>query len=404
MIQIYGLLIRLSSPFYKKAKLWLEGRENQDLRVAAFIAKHPNAPLIWIHAASYGEFEMSRPIIERLKANFGHLKFVVSFYSPSGFENIDLPQEDFLKIYLPLDLKSKHRALITQINPKAVIIIKYEFWFNFLGELKHQGIPYYFTSLHLNSNSYLFKPLFKSFLNCLKSAQKIYCHNSNSIEILKQHNFENIELFGDTRLDQVLKNKSLIKPKHNIKWADPQGFVFAFGSVTEFELPKVIAFCNRNKEHRYVIATHDIEDNLLEKLKRNLSSEQVLFSKLNNKSVDKKILIVDTYGDLKYLYKNADIAYVGAGFEKGPHNLLEPLIYNIPIVCGSNIDKFPMARYLEETKLLLVLNKINDLPSIMTYLQNMDREAFKIKSKKFFQDNEVNTDHLILDLKSIINN
>jgi len=337
---------------------------------------------------------MSRPIIKALSKNDQNLKFIISFYSPSGFNHIKLDEESFLKIYLPLDLKSIHKKYLEVIKPKAIIFIKYDFWFNFLKSLNEKGIPYFFTSLHLNRSSYILKPFFFRFKELLMKAQKIYCHNPMSFDILKENKFQNLELFGDSRIDQVLLNKDI--QGHNFNFENNKKTII-FGSATHYEIPYIIKHCNQFKEYNYIIAPHDLTTSIIQKLKEGLQSETHYYSSQISK-INHGILIVDTYGDLKFLYRNADLAYVGAGFEKGPHNVLEPLIYKIPVLTGNNIKKFPMSQYLVKINLLKILNSIEDLNLIDDYLNKFDNHSFRSKCDIFFEKNNTNLQGLVKEL------
>jgi|GEM_PF-538459 len=395
LIRVYYIVVLISSLFNKKAKDWIVGRKNQEKSIKEVVTQWQNHPIIWIHAASYGEFEMAKPIIQAIQKKEVKTRFVVSFYSPSGFKNISLDQDTFLKIYLPLDLPSNQSKLIEIIDPQAVIFIKYEFWFNFLKSLNDAEIPYYFTSLHLNKSSYLLKTFFSAFKQQLLKAKTIFCHNALSFEILKDNGFQNLKIFGDTRIEQVEKNKR--ENKLDIKFNNDLTTI-VFGSITEYEMSHIVAFCNKNKNFNYIIATHDVSKLYLHSLSQKLASPSALFSTLENSTTDSKIILVDTYGDLRFLYKNAHLAYIGAGFEKGPHNVLEPLVYGIPVVIGKNIRKFPMAQYLKELELIFVLDKIRDIYKIPDILSEIDQSSFSSKSQKFFNENRTNIEELVNSL------
>ena len=394
-IRIYYSIIFILSFFNQKAKDWIVGRNNQLSFIKDKLPAWQNSPIIWIHTASYGEFEMSRPIIEAIQNKNVNTRFIISFYSPSGYNHISLDENYFLKIYLPLDLKANHRAIIGLIKPKAVIFIKYEFWFNFLRVLKSFGVPYYFTSLHLNENSYLLNPLFSTFKKQLLNASKIFCQNTLSLDILRKNNFKNLALFGDSRIEQVLINQSI--SSHNIKFNNDNQTI-AFGSITEFETPYVIEFCNHYKTYNYIIATHDVSDQYLGNLISKLDQDIQLYSNFKGSSSEAKIVLVDTYGGLRYLYKNADLAYIGAGFEKGPHNILEPLVYGIPVCIGPNIKKFPMAQYLEKKELLKVISQIKNMNEMINYLKDLNKHDFAHKSQQLFNENRTNIKELISEL------
>jgi len=206
-IRIYSLLITLVSPFNSKAALWKNGRKDQFDKIKKQLSRLSSGDRFMIHAASFGEYEMSKPIIEALKKNVPSAQFIISFYSPSGYENTQFEDDNFIKIYLPLDTIYNQKKLIELIQPKAVIFIKYEFWYNLLRVLSKMHVPYYYTSLHLNRDSYIFWPISKTFKQLIKKAKCIYCHNLASLNILKDQGFTNLNILGDTRIDKSLENR-----------------------------------------------------------------------------------------------------------------------------------------------------------------------------------------------------
>ncbi|MBT8231609.1 MAG: hypothetical protein HKO66_09390 [Saprospiraceae bacterium] len=394
-IRVYYCIIFFGSFFNKKAKYWIEGRKNQIEKITPTIKQWSENKIIWIHAASYGEFEMSRPLIESLVTKNDQLRFVISFYSPSGYNNIHLDPNLFLKIYLPLDIKSHYIPLLKLINPKTIIFIKYEFWFNFLRILNKMEIPYCYTSLHLRKNSYLFNPLFRSFKSLLQNAKYIFCHSTLSQNILDENGFKNLKLLGDSRVRQAVENKE--KNVGHLSWKVKRP-VIVFGSMTDKEWPFIKKLINNEVNFNFIIAPHDVTIEI--KNKFDAINEEVSYYSEGGEG-NQRILIVDTYGDLRYLYRFGDIAYVGAGFEKGPHNLIEPLVYKIPIVCGPNIRKFPMAVKLKEERILKVLSNKSDILGIPELLVKINKAQYHLKVDNFFENESNNLDEfsdLILNL------
>ena len=353
---MYGLAVRLAAPFHSKAKAFSSGRSLQDLEeIREKCRSWNNCNIYWIHASSYGEFEMAKPIIKALN-DLRNVKFVVSFHSPSGYEQVHLSEDDHLKIYLPLDLKKNQKNLIAAINPTSVIFIKYDFWFNLLSVLNKMSIPYYFVGIHMNEDHYLFKSGMKKFLGLISDSATLYCHNKSSRDIFNSKGISNVKVLGDTRLAQVNQNKN--ENKSAIHWTTGFSKTIIFGSLLEDEFKMARKFINSTPNWNIIIAPHEIEDKYINEIQKGLGTECSLYSEVS--TTDSRVLIVNTMGDLKYLYKNCDVAYVGGGFDKGPHNILEPMIFGIPTVIGPNVHKYPMARYLANKELLIVLNGEND--------------------------------------------
>jgi len=339
VISLYSALICLAGFFIDKARLWCRGKQGQYSQLKANLKAWKDRDIFWIHAASYGEFEMSWPLIERIKSKNPNAAFLVSFYSPSGFENIALDPDDFIKIYLPVDLLFIQKNYLKLVNPKAVFFIKYEYWYNMLRALNALSVPYYYVGMHLQESSYILKPGFSSFKKLIAGADQIFAHSSESKDILERHGFENIQLFGDMRIQQAEHN--LDSANRIIEWPEKNRNSIIYGSVSQFELPYILKAIKKLKDCNHIIAPHDVEEIFFERIR----AEDIEFSRISKThKASSRVMAIDNYGELKYLYGQADIAYIGGGFEKGPHNILEALIHRIPVIIGPNIDKYPLAR------------------------------------------------------------
>lgn len=404
MFLIYSLLIRLyywglhiAALFHPKAKLWVNGRRDQLAHLYSLSSKWKEKQIILIHAASYGEYEMAKPIVDGLLTH-KDVRIVVSFFSPSGYENTNFSDDRITKVYLPVDLMKHQKAFIEALQPAKVLFIKYEFWFNLLRVLKEKHIPYYYSSLHLNEDSYLFKKYMSTFLSLIKESQTIYCHNHGSQEILTKKGFTNTIILGDTRIQQAQLNKT--SSKGQITWDNGYPSI-AFGSLiaSEFEwLPDLISSFS---ECNFLIAPHEIDQATIAKLQSLTGPDTMLYSKMPSTTpfaTPFRFLIIDTLGDLKYLYKNSTVAYVGAGFEKGPHNIIEPLIYGVPTICGPNIEKFPMAQHLHRENLLSVIEKPKSLKTEIEKLLKLDSNRFNDNMQQELKNLEANIDGLVSDL------
>lgn len=392
LIRLYGFVILLVSPWHTKAKQLYKGRKHQAKDLQSQIQRWNKGHRIWIHAASYGEYEMAKPLVREL-LDKGHNQILVTFHSPSGFLQTNLEHENMIKAYLPLDTKSRQQHFINLVRPSKVVFIKYEFWFNLLRVLSAQNIDYYYTSLHLNRDSYLFKPTMKPFLKLIKKSQRIYCHNERSKAILNENQFQNVFILGDTRMSQVILNKEHWEEK--VYWQPNRKPVIGLGNITRKELPLIIETANSLTAFSFIIAPHDPKEDskqLIEGIKESVD----LYS--STKDFSKRILILDTMGDLRYIYGYCDAAYIGGGFEKGPHNLLEPLVFGIPIFCGPNISKFPMAGNLESMNLLKIAHHPSRFKETLVSSLDSVGPEFKSKAIKFFEEYEDKLPSLVEEL------
>lgn len=360
VISIYSALICLAGFFIDKARLWCRGKQGQYSQLKANLQAWKDRDIFWIHAASYGEFEMSWPLIESIKSKNPNAAFLVSFYSPSGFENITLDPEEFIKIYLPVDLLFIQKNYLKLVNPKAVFFIKYEYWYNMLRALKALSIPYYYIGMHLQESSYILKPGFSRFKKLIAGSDQIFAHSSESKVILERHGFGNVQLFGDMRIQQAEHN--LKSDSRIIEWPEKHRNSIIYGSVSQFELPHILKAVKNLKDCNHIIAPHDVEEIFFERIR----AEDIEFSRISKShKASGKVMVIDNYGELKYLYGQADIAYIGGGFEKGPHNILEALIHRIPVIIGPNIEKYPLARECQKLNFVDIAEKTDMIPKLM---------------------------------------
>lgn len=395
IIRIYGTLVSIASFIYPKAKFWKQGRKYQLDKIKPILAQWKDDPRVMIHSASYGEFEMAKPIIEILKED-PDTKFIISFFSPSGYQNTHFYDDRFLKIYLPLDTTRNQKKLLDLLKPSAVLFIKYDFWFNLLRELELRKTPYYFTSLHLNASSYLLKSFMHPFAELLRASRMIYCHNKGSEKILAKNDFQNLKVLGDTRIPQVIKNSQTNKGE--LDWPNNNTTTIGLGSLIPSEYGILREIIRQFPDANLMIAPHDIGEKDIKELIQNIGEPIHKYSE--GKTSEERIVIIDTLGDLKYLYRVCDVAYVGAGFEKGPHNVLEPLIYNIPTCTGNNIMKFPMAQHLRDLDILTVIDRPSLVSSTMEEMLKKNKTKFKNKTVEFFDNHENNLLTLTDELKS----
>ena len=357
LILLHSRMIWLAQPFSPKAKAWWQGRKTQEKTLTGS-TEWASQKRIWIHAASYGEYEMIKPVVKRLLQH-DQVRLYVSFFSPSGYENIHFDDERMIKLYLPIDSPGRVRAFLDKLRPHKVIFVKYEFWFNLAQALAERGIDYYYTSIHVNENSHLLRvPFFKK---ALTEAHQLYAHNPESVQILKESGLSNVTMMGDTRVNHAL---SYLHVKKELRWTDPKP-VIIYGSATLAELPMITQAIQAFRSHNHIVAPHDIDTATLHRWETALTIKPGRYSDYEGGAVSEQVLLVDTLGDLKHLYQHSSAAYVGAGFEKGPHNVVEPMIYGVPTIVGPHIQKFPLATHLAGRGYLTVLRSKKDLANAL---------------------------------------
>lgn len=369
-IQIYYLGIHISSPFNSKAKQWLVGRKGllNDIKNTINI----NDKIIWIHCSSVGEFEQGRPVIERLKTEYENLKILVTFFSPSGYAQRNKITDANYIFYLPLDTKKNANEFIRIINPQLVIFVKYEFWFHFLNETSKKNIPALLISGIFRKNQLFFKWYGFPFLSLLKSFSKIFLQDNNSLILLEKYNLSNTVISSDTRFDRVLKVKNNAKTFIDIeKFCGDNKIIIAGSTWPEDEkiLIQTIQYL-KNSDLKWIIAPHEISEKHISALLNSLGEKAIRYSQLSNSKINKQFLVIDNIGMLNSIYRYATIAYIGGGFGKGIHNILESTVFGVPVLFGPNYEKFREAIDLIDQQICFSINNSNQLSIYINHLLN----------------------------------
>jgi 3-deoxy-D-manno-octulosonic-acid transferase len=388
---IYELLIRLSnlglycaSFFSPKLKLLLNGRKTSFGLIKTLKKKHMHNRVLWFHCSSLGEFEQGRPLIEQIKRDKPECTVYLSFFSPSGFEiRKNYTGADCI-FYLPSDTKHHARQLINLIKPDAFVLIKYDYWWNLLFEMNKNSIPVYLVSAVFRKEQYFLRSGMGIFLNLLQSFKAIFVQDENSFNILKSLEFHNIILNGDTRTDRVLEivDSAIIDPAIT-EWCGDNK-VIVYGSIWENDMPAITNFISNHLEYRHILVPHDISEPNVKKILSGLKASGGLYSASD---FSFSILLIDSIGILNQLYKIADLAYVGGGFGKSIHNILEPAVFGIPVIFGPNFKKFNEAVILIEKGIAFSVQNSNELDhTACSLIENSEKiQSIKDASKLFFE-------------------
>lgn len=379
MITIYTILTQLAQQLLKlialfnpKIKLFVDGRKNVWQHLKLHIT--PNDKTIWIHCASLGEFEQGLPIIDGLKKVYSSHKIVLTFFSPSGYEVKKNSGAADIITYLPLDTETNARNFINAVHPEFAVFVKYEFWPNYLAELKSQNIDTYLVSGIFRKEQAFFKWFGKPMRKSLKTFTHFFVQNEVSEQLLQNINFKNTTLSGDTRFDRVVEILSLDNSLEYIKLFKDDKITIVYGSSwPEDEAVYLDTINMSSKSVKHIIAPHNINTQQIERLKRNISKSVILYSEMDEKNLaDYDVFIIDTIGLLTKIYSYADIAFVGGGFKTGLHNTLEPATFGIPIVTGPLFEKFQEAKDLVNLKGLLVVNSKTEYLTTIEQLLNSE--------------------------------
>ncbi len=347
LIQSAGFLLKIMAVFVPKIKLFVDGRKNVFETLSNKIK--PNDPTIWFHAASLGEYEQGLPVIEKVKEKYPHHKIVLSFFSPSGYEVRKNNSVAHVTVYLPLDTQKNAKRFLKIVKPQMVFFIKYEFWPNYLNELKNRATPTYLISGIFRPNQLFFKWYGGFYRNALDAFSFFFVQNENSQKLIEKLGKTNVIVSGDTRFDRVtaiLENDNSLDFIQQFK---NDSLTIVIGSCWPKDESLLVEFINTTSEKvKFIIAPHNIKEEQIQELKNSITKKAVLFSEVetgfNLFLQDFDVFIIDTIGILTKIYSYADIAYVGGGFgNPGVHNILEPATFGVPIVIGSNYNHFAEA-------------------------------------------------------------
>jgi 3-deoxy-D-manno-octulosonic-acid transferase len=398
IVSIAGLLLQIIAFFVPKINLFVAGRKEVFPTLKAKIKSTDKT--FWFHAASLGEYEQGLPVIERIKEKYPTHKIIVSFFSPSGYEVRKNNTIADATVYLPLDTLKNAKKFIQLTHPDAVFFIKYEFWPNYLNELKRQNIPTYLISGIFRENQAFFKWYGGFYKKALDAFTYFFVQNENALHLLHQLGKENAIVSGDTRFDRVA---SILEKDNTLDFIE----TFKNGKTTIVagsSWPKdeelLVDFINSTStDTKYIIAPHNIKPDQIQQLKNSCTKKVLLYSEKENKDLkDFDVFIIDTIGILTKIYSYADISYVGGGFgHPGVHNILEPATFGIPILIGPHFSHFAEATDLVALKGCVTIQNKEELSrNFLDLITNTESRIEKgTICRDFVQKNKGAVDHIM---------
>ncbi len=402
MLFLYNLLLLFTSQIVKllalfspKIKLFVEGRKTVFQTLENKISSSDKT--IWFHAASLGEFEQGLPVMEKIKKEFPNHKIVVTFFSPSGYEVRKNNSIADVTVYLPLDTKSNAQKFLKLVHPDLVFFIKYEYWPNYLIELKKLNIKTYLISGIFRKNQAFFQWYGGFYRNALKAFDYFFVQNESSKLLLQKLGYKNVKISGDTRFDRVVSILERDNSLDFIKLFKNNTIAIVIGSSWPKDESLLVNYINQtNEKVKFIIAPHNIKVEQIQELRNSITKKTVLFSEKENTNLSNyDVLIVDTIGILTKIYSYAEIAYVGGGFgNPGIHNILEPATFGIPIIVGPNFTNFAEAVALVHQEGCVCVanqNELNDAFSNLISNEDIRHEKGHICST-FVQMNKGATD------------
>ncbi|MFY7670391.1 3-deoxy-D-manno-octulosonic acid transferase [Tenacibaculum sp. MEBiC06402] len=405
IIHIVYFFIKIIAVFNSKLKLFVDGRKNT---FSALKAIKKDDKVFWIHAASLGEFEQARPIIEQLKRLYTDYKIVVTFFSPSGYEirkNYNLAD---VVCYLPFDTSKNMKRFIQQVHPDLAIIVKYEFWPNLLNELRKTNTKTILVSGIFRKDQLFFKSYGKWMRNFLSAFNHFFVQNDTSKQLLTKINFNNVTVSGDTRFDRVYK---ILNQDNSIDFIEDfknNTYTVIAGSTWKEDEDLLVNYINKvaTDEEKFIIAPHKINTETIASLRKSILKKTILYSERNNVNLKEyQVFIVDTIGLLTKIYSYANVAYVGGGLATGLHNILEPATFGVPVIFGGKKHhKFNEALELIELGGSKTITNQAELNTILAASKNdiKQRIAMGETCKKYIRNNTGATSTILNYIKEQI--
>ena len=352
IIYLYLLGVAVYSLFNEKVrKMW---RGERDAFRVLREQVDPSAQYVWFHAASLGEFEQGRPLMEQLRREHPEYKILLTFFSPSGYEvRKDYKGADII-CYLPLDTITNARCFLRLVRPVMAFFIKYEFWYNYLHILKHRGVPVYSVSSIFRPDQVFFKWYGRQYGRVLNCFTQFFVQNEISRELLAKIGITCVTITGDTRFDRVLQIKEQAKQLPDIDEFVKDNRIFVAGSSWAPDEDIFIRYLNEHREWKLIIAPHVIDDTHLQQIEQKLGDRKVVrYTDIANNQAptasvqDASVLIIDCFGLLSSIYRYGDVAYIGGGFGVSIHNTVEAAVWGVPVIFGPENQKFQEAQELK---------------------------------------------------------
>lgn len=402
LIIISAFVLKIIALFNTKINLFIKGRKLSFKTLIDNIQK--DDLVFWVHVASLGEYEQGLPLMEELKNKFPSHKIVLTFFSPSGYEVKKNNTIADVTIYLPMDTKANAKKFIKIVHPEKAFFVKYEYWPNYLDNLKKNNIDTYLISGIFRNNQIFFKNYGGFYRNALKSFTYFFVQNNVSQQLLAKIGFTNVEIVGDTRFDRV---SQILDRDNQLMFLDELTHnktkqTIVIGSSWPVDDKILVEYINNstNKDLRFVIAPHNIKPEEINTLYNSITKPKILHSqwiKNSNNLSNTEIYIIDAYSLLTKAYSYATIAYVGGGFGTGIHNILEAATFGVPILIGPNYKKFQEAKDLIDLGSCIVINNYIDFTNNINKLltNEQDRSALCHISSDYILANKKATSKII---------
>lgn len=396
-IFIYSIALRIASLFYEKARCFIRGRKNL-FRILEQRMQADNRKKIWVHCASLGEFEQSRPVIEAIKGKYPEVSIVLTFFSPSGYEVKKNYQYADHIFYLPLDTKHNALRFIDFVQPQCALFVKYEFWYHYLHTLHQRNIPTVLFSAIFQPRHPFFKWYGGLYREMLSFYQQIFVQDKASAMLLNEIKINQVQIAGDTRFDRSASVLEMNKSFRTIEFFKGTCKLIIAGSTwpeDEQLLKRTLRSLPDN--YKLLIAPHEVDDHHISSIQQ-LFPDSCLWAAEEESFRESRVCIVHTVGQLAYLYKYADIVWVGGGFTRsGIHNIIEPAVFGIPVFFGPKYK-----RYREATEMIAAgaVQSISNAESLTVAIGQKDALLLMGNNAKKYVVSQVGATNSIVDYLS----
>jgi len=383
-IRLYGLGVRVASLFNPKAKKWLNGRigllEKIEQETASF-----SGETLWVHCASLGEFEMARPIVEQLKAADSHLRIVLTFFSPSGYEVRKNYRSADHVFYLPLDTPSNAKRFVKAIKPNKVIFVKYDLWFHHLNVAKDFGANLILISATFRPEQVYFKPYGSVGRDALLLFDRIFLVDEGSEMLIHSIGIKNTQVCGDTRYDRVMEIAATAEGNEIIEAFKGNSKLIICGSTWKEDEEVLRDSISDLKDVKLAIAPHEVGEENIQRIQK-MFPDSIRYSQTDperSRRVNSQVLIIDSIGLLNKLYRYADVVYIGGGFRTGLHNIFEATAFGVPTLFGPDTSRFPDAAEMAQKGLAFRIQNRAELKAKLDELLSQDQAELRIEIKSF---------------------
>ena len=391
-INLAGFVLRFIALFNTKIKLGVKGRASTFKILESKLSKTDKT--LWFHCASLGEYEQGLPVFNAMREHYNDHKIILSFFSPSGYEiRKNSPIADVV-VYLPLDTISNAKRFLDIVNPELTVFVKYDIWPNLLKELKKRQLKAILISAAFRENQSFFKWYGKQMRNALFAFDHIFTQNEYSKTLLKQINYTNTTVSGDTRFDRVTNQLQQDNTLDFIKDFKQNDLCVVVGSSWPEDEKLLIHYINTEAlaNTKFIIAPHNIKKNQINHIKNSITTSSVLFTEIEEKDLSQyQVLILDTIGLLSKVYNYADIAYIGGAMgATGLHNTLEAAVFGVPIIIGANHEKFPEAQaMIDHNGMISITNQTELNTAFNTFVSNTEKRlSFGKQNERFIKKNK----------------